>query len=60
MEEEIKKNPADLNGDGSIDISDVVALVNIILGSDNSMVNEVVSNLDNLPVSFGGGSGPAR
>jgi hypothetical protein len=51
---------ADLNGDGGIDISDVVALVNIILGSDNSMVKEVVSNLDNLPVSFGGGSGPAR
>ena len=56
----INSSIGNVNGDRDIDISDVVALVNIILGSDNSMVKEVVSNLDNLPVSFGGGSGPAR
>ncbi|MBO4822524.1 MAG: hypothetical protein J5548_13800 [Prevotella sp.] len=49
----------DVNGDGEINVTDVTAFVNLILGS-NSIVN-VVANLDDVPITFGGGgSGPAR
>ncbi|MBO4851404.1 MAG: leucine-rich repeat protein [Prevotella sp.] len=53
---------ADINGDGFISVSDVTALVDIILGNDSSTITiTIVTNLDDSPVTFGGGgSGPAR
>jgi hypothetical protein len=51
---------ADVNGDGYISVTDVTALVNIILGNDSSTFT-IVTNLDDIPITFGGGgSGPAR
>ena len=51
---------ADVNGDENIDVTDVTALVAIILNG-HAVIEEVTTNLDDLPISFGGGgSGPAR
>ena len=51
---------ADINGDGQVTVTDVTALVNIIL-SGNGNTFTIVTNLDDLPLTFGGGSsGPAR
>ena len=51
---------ADINTDGDINISDATALVNVILGGGNFIVNEVVTNIDDFPITFGGGNGTAK
>ncbi|MBO4820481.1 MAG: hypothetical protein J5548_03340, partial [Prevotella sp.] len=49
---------ADITRDGDITVTDVTALVNLILGG-NSIVKMVVNGADGI--TFGGnGSGPAR
>ena len=51
---------ADVNRDGSINVTDVTTLVDIILGNYNNDF-DVVTNLDDTPINYGGGgSGPAR
>ena len=51
---------ADVNRDGSINVTDVTTLVDIILGNYNNTF-DVVTNLDDTPITYGGGgSGPAR
>ena len=50
---------ADLNGDRQISVADVMALVSIVIGDNNSF--DVVTNLDDAPLTFGGAAtGPAR
>ena len=44
----VENSSADVNGDGAVDISDVVRLVNIILDDDSSsvpIINNVVTNV---------------
>ena len=48
----------DVNGDGTISVSDVMALVDIILNGENSIDNIVVNGADGI--TYGGGSGPAH
>jgi hypothetical protein len=51
---------ADVNGDGEISVSDVSALVSIIISGGNNAFT-VVTNLDDIPITFdGGGSGTVR
>ena len=55
---------ADINGDRIISVTDVTALVDIILGNDSSnstidIQNVVINGADGLTFS-NGGSGPAR
>ena len=53
---------ADINGDGNISVSDVMAVVNIILNGGDTINNIVVNTGDitNTYDSIGGGTGPAR
>lgn len=51
---------ADINVDGDINVTDVTELVNIILSGVNTAFN-VVTNLEETPITYGGGgSGAAK
>lgn len=50
---------ADINGDGEITVSDVTALVNIILDGGCNIKNVVVNGADGITFG-GGGNGPVK
>ena len=57
--EDVILENADVSSDGEISVTDVTALVNLILRGGNSILNLVITGADGI--TFGGaGNGPAR